>query len=180
MAIEPTNEAETIALYQAAQDRLRWRIVHLQTAFPDAVIENGQGKQLIAEFEHKARNFGYHGHDPTGCDLIICWRNNWPDAPLPVWALDECPQVVGAMWPNWVDDLVENLREENKQLKLELREARIELWRINRDNDTEMELLYSVHETRGGDLELTAAMVPKAQVTKRGAKFDLTAILDDV
>jgi len=85
----PANEAETIALYRALEDRLAWRIVHLQNAFPDAVIEDREGRQLRAEFEFVASNFLEHGHDPTGCDLIICWRNDWPDAPLPVFALAE-------------------------------------------------------------------------------------------
>jgi len=84
----PKNEAETIELYKTLQDDLGWRIVHLQGPFPDAVIENAQGKRLVVEFEYRARNFKTHGHDPKGCDLIVCWRNNWIDAPLPVWALD--------------------------------------------------------------------------------------------
>jgi len=83
----PANEAETIALYRALEDRLVWRIVHLQNAFPDAIIEDREERQLRAEFEFVASNFREHGHDPAGCDLIICWWNDWPDAPLPVFAL---------------------------------------------------------------------------------------------
>jgi hypothetical protein len=85
----PANEVETIALYRAMEDRLEWRIVHLQSAFPDAIIEDREGRRLRAEFEFVASNFREHGHDPAGCDLIICWRNDWPDAPLPVFALAE-------------------------------------------------------------------------------------------
>jgi hypothetical protein len=25
-----------------------------------------------------------HGHDPAGCDLIVCWQHDWPDSPLEV------------------------------------------------------------------------------------------------
>jgi len=85
----PGNEAETIALYQVMQESLGWNIVHLQTRFPDAIIENRKGKRLVVEFEYLARNFWEHGHDPSGCDLIICWGNNWLDSPLPVWALED-------------------------------------------------------------------------------------------
>lgn len=87
----PSNEAETIVLYKLVQKHLGWRIVHLQTAFPDAVIENHNGIRLTIEFEYLARGFKRHGHDfGSGCDLVICWRNDWPGAPLPVWALEDC------------------------------------------------------------------------------------------
>jgi len=89
----PSNEAETIELFRLGQTRLGWSFAHLQIAFPDAVIENERGQQLVAEFEYEAKNFHKHGHPVDGtADLIICWHNNWPDAPLPVWALEECLQ----------------------------------------------------------------------------------------
>lgn len=92
--IYPTNEAELIELFRLAQDQLGWCIVDYTTRlYPDAIIENSDGQQLTVEFEHCAKNFHAHGHDPAGCDLIICWANNWPDAPLPVWALQECRAV---------------------------------------------------------------------------------------
>lgn len=86
----PSDENETIMLYKLIQKRLGWKITHLQESFPDAVISKG-GHDLKAEFEYKARTFK-HFHPPEGCDLIICWHNDWPDAPLPVWALDEVAQ----------------------------------------------------------------------------------------
>jgi len=87
--IQPTNEAETIRLFTLAGDLLGWRIVHLQERFPDAIIENSRGQRLTAEFEYCARNFQQHGHNPRGCDLVICWCNLWPDATVPVWALED-------------------------------------------------------------------------------------------
>jgi hypothetical protein len=33
------------------------------------------------EFEFKSRNFRDHGHSPQGCDIIVCWRHNWPECP---------------------------------------------------------------------------------------------------
>jgi len=84
----PANEKETIMLYRLIQNRLGWYIKHIQIAFPDVVIINQRGQTLIAEFEYIASNFHSHKHDPAGCDLIICWHNDWPDAPLPVWALE--------------------------------------------------------------------------------------------
>lgn len=86
----PANESETIMLYKLVQRRLGWHIARLQTAFPDAVIENRNGIKLVVEFEYQARNFEWHGHNPGECDLIICWCNDWLNAPLPVWALEDC------------------------------------------------------------------------------------------
>jgi hypothetical protein len=36
------------------------------------------------EFEFRSRTFRDHGHDPDGCDLIVCWEHNWPECPLEV------------------------------------------------------------------------------------------------
>jgi hypothetical protein len=33
------------------------------------------------EFEFESKNFHEHGHPVDGCDLIVCWRHNWPDCP---------------------------------------------------------------------------------------------------
>jgi hypothetical protein len=36
------------------------------------------------ELEQESRNFLKHGHDPNGCDLIVCWEHNWDECPLEV------------------------------------------------------------------------------------------------
>ena len=33
------------------------------------------------EFEYESRNFLDHGHDPEKCDVVICWKHNWPECP---------------------------------------------------------------------------------------------------
>ena len=33
---------------------------------------------------HPSGNFLRHAHEPTGCDLIVCWEHNWPESPLEV------------------------------------------------------------------------------------------------
>jgi len=38
-------------------------------------------------------NFKKHGHPvDDNCDLIICWKDNWPESPLPVMALKDCAE----------------------------------------------------------------------------------------
>ena len=35
-------------------------------------------KRIRIEFEYKSRNFN---HDPRKCDWLVCWEDNWADAP---------------------------------------------------------------------------------------------------
>ena len=60
----------------------------IQIAFPDAVVTI-DGTIYRVEFEYEASNFQAHGHDVRGCDVIICWQNDWPESVLPVVALEE-------------------------------------------------------------------------------------------
>ena len=104
---EPTNEAETIELFKLAQGWLGWCIVIEMRGFPDAVIENENGQRLAVEFEYRAKNFDYHKHDPGGCDLVVCWANDWPGASLPVWALQDNIPPGFLVW--WIEQRVERL-----------------------------------------------------------------------
>jgi hypothetical protein len=36
------------------------------------------------EFEQESRNFLKHMHLASECDLIVCWKHNWPECPLEV------------------------------------------------------------------------------------------------
>jgi hypothetical protein len=60
----------------------------VQTGFPDCEakrqVSNGKWQRVRIEFEFESRNFRDHGHDSNGCDVIICWRHNWPECPLEV------------------------------------------------------------------------------------------------
>jgi hypothetical protein len=31
------------------------------------------GARIRAEFEYRSGNFITHGHDPAGCDMVVCW-----------------------------------------------------------------------------------------------------------
>jgi hypothetical protein len=46
-------------------------------------IETG-GSESGLNFEYESHNFVTHMHPESGCDLIVCWHNNWPDCPLEV------------------------------------------------------------------------------------------------
>jgi hypothetical protein len=40
------------------------------------------------EFEYLSSHFKEHGHSTSICDVIVCWRHNWPDCPLEVIELE--------------------------------------------------------------------------------------------
>ena len=88
MAYSPVNELGVIFLFGAMSWQLGFVIHKLQAEFPDceAMRRVGEDKcQLVKiEFELESRNFLKHMHDIKGCDLIICWRHNWPECPLEV------------------------------------------------------------------------------------------------
>lgn len=41
-------------------------------------------QRVLIEFEFRTSNFREHGHDPGGCDVIVCWEHDWPDCPVEV------------------------------------------------------------------------------------------------
>jgi hypothetical protein len=57
----------------------------VQNGFPDCEAKRQIGpsrwQRVLIEFEFESRNFRDHGHPTTGCDIIVCWRHNWPDCP---------------------------------------------------------------------------------------------------
>ena len=60
----------------------------VQAGYPDCDgkrrIASGRWERVRIEFEFQSRNFRIHGHDPTLCDLIVCWEHNWEECPLEV------------------------------------------------------------------------------------------------
>ncbi|HUG93991.1 MAG TPA: hypothetical protein VML55_24385 [Planctomycetaceae bacterium] len=49
-----------------------------------ARISDHRFRWRFGKFEHRSRKFREHGHDPAGCDLVVCWRHDWPDCPVEV------------------------------------------------------------------------------------------------
>jgi hypothetical protein len=88
MMYAPVNEIGVIFLFGAMSWQLGFLVHRVQAEFPDceAMRRVGDDKcQLVKiEFELESRNFLKHRHDPGKCDLIVCWRHNWPECPLEV------------------------------------------------------------------------------------------------
>ncbi len=84
----PLNEMGVVFLFGAMALQLGFVVHKLQAEFPDCEAMRHVGEEkwqyLRIEFEYESRNFLKHMHDIKGCDLIICWRHNWPECPMEV------------------------------------------------------------------------------------------------
>jgi len=93
LTFAPTNEAGVLAAFVIFAPDLGFAIQRLQMEFPDceAMREVGTNRwqRVRIEFEYESRNFVDHQHPASGCDLIVCWFNNWESCPLEVIALSE-------------------------------------------------------------------------------------------
>lgn len=86
----PLNENGVIFLFSKLAPKLGYIIEAIQPAFPDAKGRRKTSKgweDVWIEFEYRASSFKVHGHDPKGCDVIVCWENDWKDSPLEILAL---------------------------------------------------------------------------------------------
>lgn len=96
---EPVNEQGVVLLFGMLAEELGYQIESVQHGFPDCEAKRriGQGRwqRVAIEFEFESRNFRDHGHSHTACDLIVCWRHNWPDCPEHLEIL-ELAAVVGS------------------------------------------------------------------------------------
>src|SRR3989344_1137383 len=85
---EPINEQGVILLFATVCNDLGFRIEAIRTGFPDAQLIRkdlkGTFSKCWAEFEYKASNYQTHKHSLRGCDLVICWENDWENCPIEV------------------------------------------------------------------------------------------------
>ena len=89
LAHGPTNELGVLFLFGTVAAQLGFVVTWIQcSGFPDceAMILVGDEKwqRIRIEFEYESRNFLKHMHDAKECDLIVCWKHNWPECPLEV------------------------------------------------------------------------------------------------
>ncbi len=86
----PTNEQGVVYLFGMVSSELGLIVEAVQAAYPDCeakrCIDSKQNRwqRVRIEFEYFSSNFKDHGHDPTCCDMIVCWEHDWPDCPLEV------------------------------------------------------------------------------------------------
>jgi len=86
----PINEQGVVYLFGMVSSEIGLIVEAVQSAYPDCeakrCIDSRQNRwqRVRIEFEFYSSNFKEHGHDPTGCDLIVCWEHDWRDCPLEV------------------------------------------------------------------------------------------------
>lgn len=88
MTNAPVNELGVMVLFGMVAAGLGLQVESVQGKFPDCVAKRqvapGKWQYLRIEFEYESKNFKLHGHDPKGCDMIVCWRHNWKDCPAEI------------------------------------------------------------------------------------------------
>jgi len=86
----PVNEQGVVYLFGMVAHELGLMVESIQAAFPDCeakrCIDSRRNlwQRVRIEFEYLSSNFHSHGHNPQGCDLIVCWEHDWKDCPVDV------------------------------------------------------------------------------------------------
>ncbi len=79
---EPVNEQGVVFLFGMVAKELGYMVEAVQVGFPDCdakrQIEGGRWQRVRIEFEFQSRNYDHPKH---GCDVIVCWRHDWPKCP---------------------------------------------------------------------------------------------------
>jgi hypothetical protein len=89
MKYGPTSEQEVVVLFALLLPYLpmQFEVDEVREQFPDClafrVEPDGTRSPVRIEFELYASNFRLHGHDPNGCDLIVCWEDDLPGFLIP-------------------------------------------------------------------------------------------------
>ena len=113
MRFAPQSELGVVFLFSRLAKKYGLRVDTVQGGFPDCVAYQkiqGQEKKVRIEFEFKAKNFQLHRHDTKGCDWIVCWENNWPDAPKRL-QIVELRSEYGLGFNVWILPVAEKYRD---------------------------------------------------------------------
>lgn len=90
----PKSELEVIFLFGLLIDHIEQFlnlplvVTRINDIFPDCeCIDPLTEKPIHIEFELKSSHYKAHGHPQSGCEYIVCWEDDWPNAPVPVISL---------------------------------------------------------------------------------------------
>lgn len=82
----PVNEQGVVFLFGMVCHELGFVVELVRTGFPDCEAKRcvdrrrDTWERVRIEFEFRAANAKVH--PMSGCDLIVCWENDWPDCPV--------------------------------------------------------------------------------------------------
>lgn len=87
----PINEQGVVFLFGMVCRDLGFIVESIRTSYPDCeakrAVTGRRGKawqRVRIEFEYRSSDFKSHGHHLKGCDIIVCWIDDWPECPLEV------------------------------------------------------------------------------------------------
>jgi len=85
---EPLSELGVVFLFGMVASDLGFLVEVITPEYPDCTakrrVKTGNQvhyESVNVEFEFKSSRFN---HDPSGCDLVVCWEHDWPDCPVEV------------------------------------------------------------------------------------------------
>ncbi len=86
----PINEQGVVYVFGMVSQELGFLIESVRTGYPDCEgkrcvdTKRQLWESVLIEFEYRSSNFLQHGHNPDGCDLIVCWIHDWNECPIDV------------------------------------------------------------------------------------------------
>ncbi len=90
----PVDVGGVIFLFGMVARELGFNVEAMSSGYPRCEAKRqlapGKWARLRIEFELESRHFRDAGRNPAACDLLVCWRDTWPDRPstLDVLALE--------------------------------------------------------------------------------------------
>jgi hypothetical protein len=143
----PTNELGVVYFFAHMANRLNFRVAQIGSGYPDctAYRRTGNGeKEAKIEFEFRSSNFRAHGHDPSKCNYIVCWHDDWHQVPKHI-EIISLKKYFGVSRNVWIQQAI---RSEQYQL----------------DGRARLEWAVSPRSTRG-DILLMYRASPACQIT---------------
>ncbi len=89
-AFEPASEQGVVMLFGTLFEELGFAVEEVRAGYPDCDACRRVGgrddlwEPVAIEFEYRSSGFRQGGHDPAGCDLVVCWIHDWPECPVEV------------------------------------------------------------------------------------------------
>lgn len=98
----PLNEQGVVYLFALVARDLGFTVEAIGTSFPDCEVKRridrkgARWQRVRVEFEYNSSEFKRHGHSIEGCDLIVCWKDDWDGCPIEVLELATTIKKLGA------------------------------------------------------------------------------------
>jgi hypothetical protein len=81
----PVDVGGVIFLFGMVARELGFTVEAMLSGFPRCEAKRqlapGKWARVRIEFELESRHFRDAGRSPSACDLLVCWRDTWPDRP---------------------------------------------------------------------------------------------------